>query len=191
MCHLETVDWWQNLSLIHCQIVRSILLAVVDKLKNASHSSLSLQSELTFTVCLHYTYSNMDDEIQERKEVSVGKPLVSKLNLHEPRPSRACSASSSSFSLDSFNAPGCSSFVEGCTSVGSASSTWPYYAQTASAFSTSDSSTASRSANVPEETDSLEFSHAPQPLIASKSLPHSRVNDTQYKFSDMHNFSSY
>ncbi|XP_068563369.1 MALT paracaspase 2 [Cebidichthys violaceus] len=44
-----------------------------------------LRRELTFTICLHYTYSNMDDEVQERKPVTVGKPLVSKLNLHEPR----------------------------------------------------------------------------------------------------------
>uniref|UniRef100_A0A8D0A9H9 Scaffold attachment factor B n=1 Tax=Sander lucioperca TaxID=283035 RepID=A0A8D0A9H9_SANLU len=63
-----------------------------------------LRRELTFTICLHYTYSNMDDEVHERKPVTVGKPLVSKLNLHEPRAPRACSASSS-LSLDSFNVP--------------------------------------------------------------------------------------
>uniref|UniRef100_A0A7N8X4K9 MALT paracaspase 2 n=1 Tax=Mastacembelus armatus TaxID=205130 RepID=A0A7N8X4K9_9TELE len=50
-----------------------------------------LKTELTFTVCLQYTYSNMDEEVEERKPVTVGKPLVSKLNLHDPRPSRACS----------------------------------------------------------------------------------------------------
>uniref|UniRef100_A0A671VNH0 MALT paracaspase 2 n=1 Tax=Sparus aurata TaxID=8175 RepID=A0A671VNH0_SPAAU len=60
-----------------------------------------LKTELTFTTCLHYTYSNMDEEVQERQTVTVGKPLVSKLNLHEPRVPRACSGSSS-FSLDSF-----------------------------------------------------------------------------------------
>ncbi|XP_059197422.1 MALT paracaspase 2 [Centropristis striata] len=136
-----------------------------------------LRRELTFTVCLHYTYSNMDDEVQERQPVSVGKPLVSKLNLHEPRPSRASSGSSSS-SLDSFNIPECSSF----SSVGSDSNAWLYHSQTARQSSTT---AASRSANVPEEMDSPELFHdAPQPLVASKSLPHSQVNDTNYKFSD-------
>ncbi|XP_047442202.1 MALT paracaspase 2 [Mugil cephalus] len=174
------------------------LLLIQDNLPSSEDPSLytrirslqRLRSELTFTVCLHYTYSNMDDEIQERQAVTVGKPLVSKLNLHEPRPSRACSASSS-LSVDSFNVLDCSSFAEGCTSVGSASNTWPYFAQTASASSTTDSPTSSRSANIPEENDTLEFFDTPQPLVASKSLPHSQVNDTRYKFSDMYNFNSY
>ncbi|XP_035503511.2 MALT paracaspase 2 [Scophthalmus maximus] len=105
-----------------------------------------LRRELTFTVCLHYTYSNMDEEVQERQPVTVGKPLVSKLNLHEPRPPRACSASS--FSLDS--------------SVGSASSTRPYYTQTAGESSSTDSLTSSRNANIPEETDSPELCDTPK-----------------------------
>uniref|UniRef100_A0AAX7UYH3 MALT paracaspase 2 n=1 Tax=Astatotilapia calliptera TaxID=8154 RepID=A0AAX7UYH3_ASTCA len=54
-----------------------------------------LKRELTFTICLHYTYSNMDEEVQERQQVTVGKPLVSKLNLHEPRAAHVSSASSS------------------------------------------------------------------------------------------------
>ncbi|XP_039666918.1 MALT paracaspase 2 isoform X2 [Perca fluviatilis] len=145
-----------------------------------------LRRELTFTICLHYTYSNMDDEVQERKPVTVGKPLVSKLNLHEPRAPRACSTSSS-LSLDSFNVPEGSSFA----SVGSASSSWTYRAQTGRESFTTDSPTSSRSANIPEETDSPELFEAPQPLVASKSLPHSQVNDTNYTFSDMYNFHSY
>ncbi|XP_078115163.1 MALT paracaspase 2 [Sander vitreus] len=145
-----------------------------------------LRRELTFTICLHYTYSNMDDEVHERKPVTVGKPLVSKLNLHEPRAPRACSASSS-LSLDSFNVPEGSSFA----SVGSASSSWTYHAQTGRESSTTDSPTSSRSANIPEEMDSPELFDAPQPLVASKSLPHSQVNDTNYKFSDMYNFHSH
>lgn len=153
-------------------------------------SSLSLQTELTFTACLHYTYSNMDEEVQERQPVTVGRPLVSKLNLHEPRPSRTCSASTS-FSLDSFDVAECSSLTEAYSSVGLASSAWSYYAQTGREPSTTDSATSSRSANIPEETFSPELLEAPQPLVASKSLPHSRVNDTNYKFSDMHNFHSY
>ncbi|XP_054646400.1 MALT paracaspase 2 [Dunckerocampus dactyliophorus] len=58
-----------------------------------------LKKELTFSVCLHYVYSNMDDEVEERRAVTVGKPLVSKLNLHEPRPPHASSAAAS-LSLD-------------------------------------------------------------------------------------------
>ncbi|GAA6221547.1 mucosa-associated lymphoid tissue lymphoma translocation protein 1-like [Lates japonicus] len=157
----------------------------VPSLYTRIHSLQRLRTELKFTVCLHYTYSNMDEEVQERQSVTVGKPLVSKLNLHEPRQPRTCSQSSS-FSLDSFNVPECSSFAEGFTSVGSASNTWPYYAQTGR-----ESPTSSRSANVPEETDSAELFEAPKPLVATKSLPHSQVNDTNYKFSDMYNFHSH
>lgn len=149
-----------------------------------------LRRELTFTVCLHYTYSNMDDEVQERQPVTVGKPLVSKLNLHEPRPPRAGCSASTSFSLDSFNVTECSSFTEDFASAGSASNAWPCYAQTGRESSATDS-TSSRSANIPEETDSPELFDVPRPLVASKSLPHSQVNDTNYKFSDMYNFNSF
>uniref|UniRef100_A0AAQ4S0P2 MALT paracaspase 2 n=1 Tax=Gasterosteus aculeatus aculeatus TaxID=481459 RepID=A0AAQ4S0P2_GASAC len=148
-----------------------------------------LKRELTFTICLHYTYSNMDDEVQERQPVTVGKPLVSKLNLHEPRPppaQSASSSSSSSFGLDSFNVPESSS----CASFGSASSAWSYHAQSGQISSRNQSTTSFRSANIPEETDSKCFD-APQPLVASKSLPHGQINDTKYKFSDMYNFHSH
>ncbi|XP_036971730.1 MALT paracaspase 2 isoform X2 [Acanthopagrus latus] len=145
-----------------------------------------LKTELTFTTCLHYTYSNMDEEVQERQTVTVGKPLVSKLNLHEPRVPHACSGSSS-FSLDSFTVTEGPSFA----SVGSTSSDWSYYAQTSRESSSTDSPTTSRSANIPEETDSPELFDAPKSLVASKSLPHSQVNDTNYKFSDMYNFHSH
>ncbi|KAK1897289.1 Mucosa-associated lymphoid tissue lymphoma translocation protein 1 like [Dissostichus eleginoides] len=140
-----------------------------------------LKRELTFAVCLQYTYSNMDEEVQERQTVSVGKPLVSKLNLHEPR-TPSTSSASSSFSLDSFNVPEVSFF----TSVGSASNDWCYQAQTASTTPAS-----SRSANVPEETDCHELFDAPQPLVASKSLPHTQINDTNFKFSDMYKLNSH
>ncbi|XP_039984266.1 MALT paracaspase 2 [Xiphias gladius] len=149
-----------------------------------------LRSELTFSVCLHYTYSNMDEEVQERQPVTVGKPLVSKLNLYEPRPSHTCSASSA-LSLDSFGVPQCSSFAEGFASVGSASNAWSYYAQTGRESSTNDSPTSSSSANIPEETDSPELFDTPKPLVPSKSLPHSQVNNTNYKFSEMNDFHSY
>ncbi|KAF3690955.1 Mucosa-associated lymphoid tissue lymphoma translocation protein 1 [Channa argus] len=145
-----------------------------------------LRRELSFTVCLHYTYSSMDEEIQERQPVTVGKPLVSKLNLHEPRPPRAWSGSSS-LGLDSFNVPECSSFAECSTSVGSLSNTWSCDVKIGRDFSTTDSPSSSRSVNIPEETDSPELINAPKPLVVSKSLPLSRVNDSNYKFSDLYN----
>ncbi|NWX48373.1 MALT1 protein, partial [Steatornis caripensis] len=40
-----------------------------------------LQQELAFTVCLQYRYRGMDDFVEERRTVSVGKPLIAKLNL--------------------------------------------------------------------------------------------------------------
>lgn len=146
---------------------------------------LCLQRDLTFTVCLHYTYSNMDEEVQERQPVTVGKPLVSKLNLHEPRMPRA-SCASSSLSLSSFNVPDCSYFAEG-----SPSNTWSYNAQSGRGVSNTDFPSSSRGVNTPEETDGPELFDAPKPLVASKSLPLSQVNDSNYKFSEMCNFQSY
>ncbi|XP_074707741.1 LOW QUALITY PROTEIN: mucosa-associated lymphoid tissue lymphoma translocation protein 1-like [Strix uralensis] len=40
-----------------------------------------LRQELAFTVCLQYRYRGMDDFVEERRTVSVGKPLIAKLNL--------------------------------------------------------------------------------------------------------------
>ena len=128
----------------------------------------------------------MDEEVQERQPVTVGKPLVSKLNLHEPRAPRPFSTSSS-LSFDSFNVPECSTFTDAFASVDSTSNAWSFYAQTGRETSTTDSAAPFKSANIPEETALYD---APQPLVASKSLPHSRVNDTNYKFSDMYNFHS-
>ncbi|XP_038633521.1 MALT paracaspase 2 isoform X2 [Scyliorhinus canicula] len=42
-----------------------------------------LRKELSFSICLQYQYKEMEDSLEEKKTVSVGKPLVSKLNLHE------------------------------------------------------------------------------------------------------------
>uniref|UniRef100_UPI00398F06E3 MALT paracaspase 2 n=1 Tax=Pristiophorus japonicus TaxID=55135 RepID=UPI00398F06E3 len=42
-----------------------------------------LRKELSFSICLQYHYEQMEDSIEEKKVVSIGKPLVSKLNLHE------------------------------------------------------------------------------------------------------------
>ncbi|XP_054035243.1 mucosa-associated lymphoid tissue lymphoma translocation protein 1 [Dryobates pubescens] len=41
-----------------------------------------LKEHLIFTVCLHYEYSGIEDTLDERKEVDVGKPLIAKLGLH-------------------------------------------------------------------------------------------------------------
>ncbi|NXF63656.1 MALT1 protein, partial [Ciccaba nigrolineata] len=40
-----------------------------------------LRQDLAFTVCLQYRYRGMDDFVEERRTVSVGKPLIAKLNL--------------------------------------------------------------------------------------------------------------
>ncbi|XP_054037955.1 mucosa-associated lymphoid tissue lymphoma translocation protein 1-like isoform X2 [Rissa tridactyla] len=40
-----------------------------------------LRQELAFTICLQYRYRGMDDFVEERRTVSVGKPLIAKLNL--------------------------------------------------------------------------------------------------------------
>ncbi|XP_025961172.1 mucosa-associated lymphoid tissue lymphoma translocation protein 1-like [Dromaius novaehollandiae] len=40
-----------------------------------------LRQELAFTVCLQYQYQGVDDFVEERRTVSVGKPLIAKLNL--------------------------------------------------------------------------------------------------------------
>uniref|UniRef100_A0A665VFX5 MALT paracaspase 2 n=1 Tax=Echeneis naucrates TaxID=173247 RepID=A0A665VFX5_ECHNA len=146
-----------------------------------------LRRELTFTVCLHYTYCNMDEEVEERKPVTVGKPLVSKLNLHEPQQPPVCSASaSSSFSPDPFDVPECSYFSEGFPSVESDTSHTPLYDAQAGRESPV-SMGSSRSTNIPEETDSPDYFDHPTPLVGRKSLPHSQVHDTNYKFSDMYN----
>uniref|UniRef100_A0A8C6YUZ5 MALT1 paracaspase n=1 Tax=Nothoprocta perdicaria TaxID=30464 RepID=A0A8C6YUZ5_NOTPE len=54
---------------------------------------LPLQEHLIFTVCLHYEYPGIEDTMDERKEVNVGKPLIAKLGLHHGfrklRPPRA------------------------------------------------------------------------------------------------------
>ncbi|XP_047935685.1 mucosa-associated lymphoid tissue lymphoma translocation protein 1 isoform X1 [Anser cygnoides] len=41
-----------------------------------------LKEHLIFTVCLHYEYPGIEDTMDERKEVNVGKPLIAKLGLH-------------------------------------------------------------------------------------------------------------
>ncbi|KAJ8374658.1 hypothetical protein SKAU_G00052380 [Synaphobranchus kaupii] len=154
-----------------------------------------LKKELKFTVCLHYQYSNMDEEVEEKQTVTVGKPLVAKLNLHEPRLPRSFSASSSS-DLHTFSLPESSSFPEGLessvlasetSSLGSASTCWSYFSQPGEVPGSV------KQVNVPEETFSPEFleSDRPQPLCAeSKSLPHDRLEDLSVQFRTKQNFHS-
>uniref|UniRef100_A0A8C9L2N1 Mucosa-associated lymphoid tissue lymphoma translocation protein 1 n=1 Tax=Pavo cristatus TaxID=9049 RepID=A0A8C9L2N1_PAVCR len=40
-----------------------------------------LRQELTFTVCLQFRYRGVADFVEERRAVSVGRPLIAKLNL--------------------------------------------------------------------------------------------------------------
>lgn len=129
----------------------------------------------------------MNEEVQERQTVTVGKPLVSKLNLHEPRPS--CSASSF-FCQDS------SDFVQCCSStedlIFADSSPHPHSVETDRKRQTDAGFPYSfMGANMLVETEAPETVNAPQPLVAGKSLPHNYINDTNYKFSDMYKFNSY
>ncbi|XP_010217064.1 PREDICTED: mucosa-associated lymphoid tissue lymphoma translocation protein 1 [Tinamus guttatus] len=49
-----------------------------------------LKEHLIFTVCLHYEYPGVEDTMDERKEVNVGKPLIAKLGLHHGFKSNSC-----------------------------------------------------------------------------------------------------
>lgn len=129
----------------------------------------------------------MNEEVQERQTVTVGKPLVSKLNLHEPRPS--CSASSF-FCQDPFNFVQWSPSTEDLIFAGS--NPCPHCVETDRKSQTDAGLPCSFiGSNMPVENEAPETVDAPQPLVAGKSLPHNYINDTKYKFSDMYNFHSY
>ncbi|XP_029475249.1 mucosa-associated lymphoid tissue lymphoma translocation protein 1 [Rhinatrema bivittatum] len=49
-----------------------------------------LKERLTFTVCLHYQYQGMEDTVEERKDVDVGKPLVAKLDIYHGLRRNSC-----------------------------------------------------------------------------------------------------
>ncbi|XP_068280445.1 mucosa-associated lymphoid tissue lymphoma translocation protein 1 isoform X7 [Nyctibius grandis] len=49
-----------------------------------------LREHLIFTVCLHYEYPGIEDTMDERKEVNVGKPLIAKLGLHHGLKNNNC-----------------------------------------------------------------------------------------------------
>uniref|UniRef100_A0A8C2CUJ3 MALT paracaspase 2 n=1 Tax=Cyprinus carpio TaxID=7962 RepID=A0A8C2CUJ3_CYPCA len=143
-----------------------------------------LKKELSFTVCLHYKYTNLDEEVLEEQRVSVGKPLVSKLNLHEPRLSHTSSSDrqnssimeSSSFS-ESFraNLPDLNP-----SSIRSASTSWSCYQ------GPMESPTFSSLKNEPEETICPEYFESEEPP-AIKSLPSASSQELPFKFSNLPN----
>ncbi|KAG5276112.1 hypothetical protein AALO_G00128020 [Alosa alosa] len=159
----------------------------VPKLYTRLKALQRLKKELTFTVCLHYQYSNLEEEeVQEIQTVSIGKPLVSKLNLHEPR--LAHCSSSSSFDFQSTSLLESATFPQGLcdpseTSSQSASTSWSYYSN---AGEPSEGSSSTK-VNLPEE--NLDTDDCP-PYTATKSLPYARVEDVTYSFSNMQNFHS-
>lgn len=48
------------------------------------------QEHLIFTVCLSYQYSGLEDTIEEKQEVNVGKPLIAKLDIHRGSGRKTC-----------------------------------------------------------------------------------------------------
>ncbi|TNM87847.1 hypothetical protein fugu_006068 [Takifugu bimaculatus] len=171
--------------------VMVIYTRILEKPKEVSSCCAQLtdfpENEFTFTTCLHYNYSHMNEEVQERQTVTVGKPLVSKLNLHEPRPSFSAS---SFICRDSLEFAPCSSITEDLISAGS--NACPHSAETDKKHQTdADFPYSSIGSNTPVETEASEIVDAPQPLVTGKSLPHNQINDTKYNFSDINGFHSY
>lgn len=104
----------------------------------------------------------MDEEVQERQQVTVGKPLVSKLNLHEPQ---TLQSASSFFSHNSYNNEEWSSTFTSANS--DTNTTSSHVTQPGRESSTASSLVPARSVNIPEETDAPELYNVHQPLVAS------------------------
>ncbi|KAG2465872.1 MALT1 protein, partial [Polypterus senegalus] len=49
-----------------------------------------LKEHLTFTVCLQGTFTSVDDLVDWRKEVNIGKPLIAKLDIHRQVRRNSC-----------------------------------------------------------------------------------------------------
>ncbi|KAK1806061.1 hypothetical protein P4O66_013105 [Electrophorus voltai] len=144
-----------------------------------------LKRDLSFTVCLHYQYSSLDEEVQERQTVTVGKPLVSKLNLHERLLLHTPSSPSASAEFHMHSMP--ESFAEEMMAElpsleSSMTESTESYDNTQGVFSSS--SGAKR--NEPEENISPEFLMLKEPIV-SKSLSHADA-DKPFKFSNFHSF---
>uniref|UniRef100_A0A8B9LKY3 Mucosa-associated lymphoid tissue lymphoma translocation protein 1 homolog n=1 Tax=Astyanax mexicanus TaxID=7994 RepID=A0A8B9LKY3_ASTMX len=137
-----------------------------------------LKMELSFTVCLHYQYTNLDEDLLEKKTVTVGKPLVSKLNLHEARPHHVLSSSSDDLQTMSDS----SSFAEELR----ASLPSLEMSLTESAECYNYPREVSSRINEPEENISPEFLSSDEPP-ASKSLTHAGP-EKPLKFTNFHSF---
>lgn len=48
------------------------------------------QEDLSFTVCLHYEYAGVDEVVDEKKVVNIGKPLIAKLCIHQGFRNNSC-----------------------------------------------------------------------------------------------------
>ncbi|XP_051019407.1 mucosa-associated lymphoid tissue lymphoma translocation protein 1 [Acomys russatus] len=49
-----------------------------------------LKEHLIFTVCLSYQYLGLEDTVEEKQEVNVGKPLIAKLDMHRGLGRKTC-----------------------------------------------------------------------------------------------------
>ncbi|XP_041495185.1 mucosa-associated lymphoid tissue lymphoma translocation protein 1 isoform X2 [Microtus oregoni] len=49
-----------------------------------------LKEHLIFTVCLSYQYAGLEDTVEEKQEVNVGKPLIAKLDMHRGLGRKTC-----------------------------------------------------------------------------------------------------
>nr|XP_025853333.1 mucosa-associated lymphoid tissue lymphoma translocation protein 1 [Vulpes vulpes] len=49
-----------------------------------------LKEHLIFSVCLSYQYSGLEDTVEEKQEVNVGKPLIAKLDIHRGLGRKTC-----------------------------------------------------------------------------------------------------
>ncbi|XP_076847747.1 MALT paracaspase 2 isoform X2 [Brachyhypopomus gauderio] len=146
-----------------------------------------LKSELSFMVSLHYQYSCLDEEVQERQTVTVGKPLVSKLNLHEQQRLRAPAPSAPSSDFHIHSLPESSSFAEEMTAE--LPSFEPFMTESTGSYDYTHrvlSSSPGAKRNEPEETTSPEFLVLEEPLV-SKSLSLDDANKP-IKFSNFYSF---
>lgn len=146
-----------------------------------------VQSELSFTVCLQYQYINLDEDVHERRLVTVGKPLVSKLNLHEPQRLPISSAPISSDLLSS-SMPQYPSFSQDLqASLPSLNASASFTESNESYFNApAGFSSDPKRINEPEESISPEFLMSEEPR-KSKSFTHPRANKP-FTFSNFHSF---
>ncbi|XP_028672121.1 MALT paracaspase 2 isoform X1 [Erpetoichthys calabaricus] len=168
------------------------LLITLDSFQFPESSSLytrlcglqKLQRDLSFTVCLQYQYQEMDEFVEEKKTVSIGKPLVAKLGLHRcPPPPSPLSAPSELQSPD-WGFRGSSS-----SSLGSESTCWSYYSNPGELSCPTTPGTMS----LPEETlleRPLPLSENPQDLTSGARYSCDNVNDISVHFQNKMNFSS-